>query len=869
MTTNQSKKISNSLEGKAELLEQILAETKITETINLLSEKFHENLKSVILIGSRANGEAHADSDIDLLTVFSENYLHENKKFIKESLNEICGLSRNKKISLWPQGKENLITPEKFSGMNPPDLLEIDGWSKLASYTLLNDIKQNGKTIFGEDIVKDVPSIKTIPIYESYENMILANRQFGKAATEFVLALHEFYDNGDDTALNDVRKNNSLIAKAVMRAANALFLLKKKPAQNFTRIIKSMKDKNVRSFLSKMYDIKTRKSSELVDVNEAAYFIIIADELIKSEIPYVHSTVTTSYGRMCQNKACLQKKIGKIDLSEIDKRRDSWVFYASRTLPEVVKHLAKLSEKDLLPGLLARIYCSDVVNYIQKLHISKLGWIDSRMWDSELTKSESKLMESLKNTCDNPAICGSSGKFCFKNAPLYALEGNFEKAISVLDQILRDGTPLFPEVLTEKGFYQLLSEKYEEAEKTLRQSLTIMESPRTLVCLATALVRRKKYDDAVEICDKTLKLNPESYYAQLNKGVALQELGRLEEAILAYEKAIHINKNDFRAYFNIAHLHYLSKKYSEAIKWYDKSIRIDPTFVESHFYKGEALSELAQHEEAVNSYANCLKIDGKFKPAIYKLIASFAEQDKIGDALKAIENHKSILGKDAEEIFEFVQGVFLNNRGKHDDAIKHLENVLKADPNHPEALIEKGMSFISMGLFQDAINHFCEVIDKGIKVADSYTNMGYAYRRLGLEEMALDCYTKAIEENPELEEAWTNKANSLMRLSRLSEARECYNHATQLNPDSYKAWANKGALYLQLGKYGEALRCCDKAIKINNKYEAAWENKLTALEVLNYSEELAKTCDYIICNLCGTQVASRALEIQTCMLSKC
>ena len=51
----------------------------------------------------------------------------------------------------------------------------------------------------------------------------------------------------------------------------------------------------------------------------------------------------------------------------------------------------------------------------------------------------------------------------------------------------------------------------------------------------------KRYDEALEVCEKALSIRPEFVSGLINKGNALEGLGRYEEAVEAYQKAILID----------------------------------------------------------------------------------------------------------------------------------------------------------------------------------------------------------------------------------------------------------------------------------------------------------------------------------------
>ena len=79
---------------------------------------------------------------------------------------------------------------------------------------------------------------------------------------------------------------------------------------------------------------------------------------------------------------------------------------------------------------------------------------------------------------------------------------------------------------------------------------------------------KKEYAKAIDWYDKALKIDPNNVFALYSKGVALKNLGKIEEAI----------------------------------EGFDKILKIDPNNVEALVIKGLGLANLRRHEEAIQVY---------------------------------------------------------------------------------------------------------------------------------------------------------------------------------------------------------------------------------------------------------------------------
>jgi tetratricopeptide (TPR) repeat protein len=105
--------------------------------------------------------------------------------------------------------------------------------------------------------------------------------------------------------------------------------------------------------------------------------------------------------------------------------------------------------------------------------------------------------------------------------------------------------------------------------------------PNDLVQEALESLKKDYFNDAIESCDRAIKINPRIALAHNIKGLA---------------------------YFNI-------KQYSEALACYDIAIRLRPKYTEALVTKGLTLAALGDHEKAVESFSDSISLNPNDKDA--------------------------------------------------------------------------------------------------------------------------------------------------------------------------------------------------------------------------------------------------------------
>ena len=202
---------------------------------------------------------------------------------------------------------------------------------------------------------------------------------------------------------------------------------------------------------------------------------------------------------------------------------------------------------------------------------------------------------------------------------------------------------------------------------------------------ARKLIGSRNYQEAIDLLDKALEINPNFIDVLYNKGWAFVGLGKQEEAIVWLDKALVLNPNHAHA-MNMKGNALLGLKPEEAIVWYDKALEVNPKYVFALNNKGLALSNLGRYDEAISSYEKALEINPNYKAA---------QQNKI------LAQQNTELSQQKIEFFKDVRLSVhaLNNKGyglykleQYEEAITYFDKALEINPNYNLARINKNLA---------------------------------------------------------------------------------------------------------------------------------------------------------------------------------
>lgn len=130
-----------------------------------------------------------------------------------------------------------------------------------------------------------------------------------------------------------------------------------------------------------------------------------------------------------------------------------------------------------------------------------------------------------------------------------------------------------------------------------------------MLAQAFECVEDGNYSDALRLYNLSLKQDPDNIRALIDKGVTLQNMGKLKLAVLSYDKALAISPDNIDALLNKGSTLHSAQKYLEAIACYDVALKIDKKSAMALAYKGLSLGEMGQLRDAIKYFKKALSID--------------------------------------------------------------------------------------------------------------------------------------------------------------------------------------------------------------------------------------------------------------------
>ncbi len=323
--------------------------------------------------------------------------------------------------------------------------------------------------------------------------------------------------------------------------------------------------------------------------------------------------------------------------------------------------------------------------------------------------------------------------------------------------------------------------------------------------------------------DTEPKLQPNDHEACFNRGVALKELGQLEEAIASFDQALKLQPNDHQAWFGRGVALYELGQLEEVIASFDQALKLQPNDHEAWYNRGVALYKLGQFEEAIASFDQTLELQPNLHQAWYNRGLVLKKLGQFEEAIASFDQALKLQPNDHEAWDN--RGIVLYELGQLEEAIASFDQALKLQPNHHQAWYNRGIALYELGQLEEAIASFDQALKLQPNLHQAWLNRGAALYELGQLEEAIASYDQALKLQPNLHQAWLNRGIVLYELGQLEEAIASYDQALKLQPNFHQAWLNRGAALKELGQLEEAIASYDQALKLQPNYHLAWLNR--------------------------------------------
>ena len=287
--------------------------------------------------------------------------------------------------------------------------------------------------------------------------------------------------------------------------------------------------------------------------------------------------------------------------------------------------------------------------------------------------------EAAVNRPEDPWIPYNHGHF------LLTVVGDLEEAERLLAQHLR----FWPEdVVARKGFAGLLVRKGRFDKAIAMLEAVLRDYPHdteALLVRGQAYVGKRDLDGARESFARAVALRPDSSRLRITIAGTWSAAGQSGEALSHYRGALEVDASCTDAYRGLASVSSQLGKPDEAYRYYEKALEVDPDDSATHSNLGNAYLRDDKLDKAVDHYRMALELDPNSILARANLAGALARQDKVREAIAEYE--ETVRRSPEFDAAHRSLGHLLYQTGQAEGALKHLEEAVRLNPQQPLVIL--------------------------------------------------------------------------------------------------------------------------------------------------------------------------------------
>ena len=305
------------------------------------------------------------------------------------------------------------------------------------------------------------------------------------------------------------------------------------------------------------------------------------------------------------------------------------------------------------------------------------------------------------------------------------------------------------------------------------------------------------------------------------KGNALVKEKKYQEALDCYSKSIEIDPSDPILYSNRSAMYNNLGKYDEAIKDADKAIELNPLYGKAYIRKGSALYNQNKIDEALQVYNLGLEKD--------------PNNEQIKNAIKEIEQNNNPLLKNYQKLFTDPRTA---NYMK-DPQFKNLLDFAMRDQKVLLDVMQKDPRFMDVfsvltGLDLNKMNEDAREAEQKRKSEEEKKKKEDEERKKKEEEDKYNAMTpeekKEIDDHKKADEIKL-KGNEEYKKKNFDEAIKYYNEAKEIYPKEMNYYLNLSRCYMEKKDYDKAIELCKYVCENTSDFQ----KKSTAYGIIGYA----------------------------------
>lgn len=215
----------------------------------------------------------------------------------------------------------------------------------------------------------------------------------------------------------------------------------------------------------------------------------------------------------------------------------------------------------------------------------------------------------------------------------------------------------------------------------------------------------------------------------------------------ALTRATEIDPMDARPLVKLGELNLLQQNFNLSAAYIDKALKINPYNPQAYFLKGMYFMVATQDTaSAVKNFQYAYEQDNRFYDPVEQICRIYAVQEP-PYALDYIRSVQKNFPDNANARYELA--LYLQEHGEPEEALKHYDTLLMAQPENPIVLYNMGYTnFVYLRNNEVALKYFEEALSVNPDYLDALFNRGRVLEQMGNYHDASEVYKEVLKRRP-------------------------------------------------------------------------------------------------------------------------
>lgn len=259
------------------------------------------------------------------------------------------------------------------------------------------------------------------------------------------------------------------------------------------------------------------------------------------------------------------------------------------------------------------------------------------------------------------------------------LKGDFDKAVALVEEIIRDDPDIIDAYFTLGNLY-FKEKKFEQALESFFEALERKpDDAFTAINIANSFISMGDFDEAEKFLLSIIDALPPDSQIHFILGNINYFQKEYKEALQNYEKCLELNPSSASAYSAIGGIYVIQGNLGEAETYLKKAVDLNPRLRNLRYNLAQLYEAKNDLQQAIKEYQTELEnIPHNFR-ASFNLSRIYRIMGRVEDELKYLEKTKEI-NPDFPLSYFYLARIYLNRGGKFEEAISLAKKGIELKP---------------------------------------------------------------------------------------------------------------------------------------------------------------------------------------------